>query len=178
MLSQPEFKDMHWTSLQPKLFLPHTLSPAVDFIKEYRKTGKQGALDLFLNPDVAIAPIDPVDVSNVATRLLAQEDTNAYNQARLVLNGPQDLTGKQIVAVVEEYLGKKVESVRHNRADFVDAWAEAVRPGSKLLARALKQGLEAVMQGVQATTATTSKEVHALAPPQITAKQFLEKALE
>lgn len=59
----------------------------------------------------------------------------------------------------------------------MDQWAEAVRPGSKLLARSLRQGLEAVMQGGQATTATTSKEVYELAPPQITAEQFLDKAL-
>lgn len=38
MLSQPEFRDMHWTSLQPNLFLPHTLSPAVDFVRKTRYT--------------------------------------------------------------------------------------------------------------------------------------------
>lgn len=45
MLSQPEYSEkMHWSSLQPNVFTPLILAPAVELIKQIRKTGKQETL--------------------------------------------------------------------------------------------------------------------------------------
>lgn len=49
-LSQPEFEQYHWTSLQPNIFATQTLAPVAEFIKEHKKAGKQGPLSLIIMP--------------------------------------------------------------------------------------------------------------------------------
>jgi nucleoside-diphosphate-sugar epimerase len=78
------------------------LAPAAEFVKEYRKTGKQGKLSLFINEDMSAALIDSDDVGRAAAHLIAFDDFSPYNQKRLVLNGPENITGAQVVQLVTE----------------------------------------------------------------------------
>src|SRR3990167_10499159 len=66
MLSQPEFKNLQWTSLQPNIFTSNYLHPAVEHIKQYRKTGKQDTLKLMASPDTPVGIVDPFEVGIVA----------------------------------------------------------------------------------------------------------------
>ncbi|KAH7118254.1 hypothetical protein B0J13DRAFT_458349, partial [Dactylonectria estremocensis] len=40
LLSQPEFKDLQWTLLQPNFFTASYLASAAEWVKAYRTTGK------------------------------------------------------------------------------------------------------------------------------------------
>lgn len=177
LLSQPEFKDLQWTSLQPNVFLSFTLAPAAEFIKEYRKTGKQGKLALMLGADSPTGVVDAFDVGAIAAHLLAQDDTNTYNQKRLVLNGPEDITGEQVVAMVEGYIGAKVKDVKYRDVSPIEQWADATTTGSKNLIRSIIHAPETAWEG-KCKASTTSKEVLELAPPQTNAKQYLAQMLE
>lgn len=177
LLSQPEFKDLQWTSLQPNVFLSFTLAPAAEFIKEYRKTGKQGKLALMLGADSPTGVVDAFDVGAIAAHLLAQDDTNTYNQKKLVLNGPEDITGEQVVAMVEGYIGAKVKDVKYRDVSPIEQWADATTTGSKNLIRSITHAPETAWEG-KCKASTTSKEVLALAPPQTNAKQYLAQMLE
>lgn len=176
MLSQPHFEDMHWTSLQPNVFFPYVLGTAAEFVKEHRKTGKQGQLSLMLAADAPVGVIDAIDVGNVAAHLLVQDDTRTHNQARLILNGPEDLTGQKIVALVEKHIGTKVEDVKYKDVSFIDKWADAVTTGSKNLIRSLTHAPEVSWAG-KTSASTTSEAVLKIAAPQTTAEQYFGKMI-
>jgi uncharacterized protein YbjT (DUF2867 family) len=124
MLSQPEFRNISWSSLQPNGFLPMFLQPAASFIKQYQKTGKQGTLSLMVNKDGPIGLVDSDDVGRVAAHLLAQDDTAPHNRAKYVVNGPEDITGEETVKLVEAYIGTKVESVKYEDLSLIDQMAD------------------------------------------------------
>lgn len=174
MLSQPEFKSMHWTSLQPNVFFPFVLGSAAELVKEYRKTGKQGQLSTMLAADAPTGVIDPLDVGILAAHLLAQDDTSTHNKAKLVLNGPEDLTGRQIVALVEKQIGAKVEDVKFKDVSFIDQWADATTTGSKNLIRSITHAPETSWDG-KAKAFTTSEEVLKIAPPKMTAEEYFKQ---
>lgn len=176
MLSQPEFEALHWSSLQPNVFFSFVLGPAAELIKQYRQTGKLGHLSLMLNADTPTGVIDAWDVGIVAAHLLAADNTSQHNHARYVLNGPKDITGSQVVSMVEEQVGAKIEDVRFKDLSFIDQWADSLTDGSKNLIRTIKNAPTSAWSG-EATTSTTSKEILALAPPKGTAEQALEQLL-
>ncbi|KAK1489128.1 hypothetical protein CTAM01_11277 [Colletotrichum tamarilloi] len=62
MLSSPEFRELKWTSLQPNIFFSAHLYSAVEFVKEYRQTKKQGILKLIADKDAPVGAIDPDDI--------------------------------------------------------------------------------------------------------------------
>jgi uncharacterized protein YbjT (DUF2867 family) len=97
LLSSPEFDNLMWTSLQPNLFLQWALAPAVEFIKNHRKSGVQERLSLIISKDTPMGLIDPNEIGIFAAYLLAQENPAVHNKAKYVLNGPEDLTGAQVV---------------------------------------------------------------------------------
>jgi uncharacterized protein YbjT (DUF2867 family) len=111
LLSSPPYEELGWTSLQPHILLPMILAPAAEFIKEYRKTGKQQKLSLFMNENMPAGLIDPDDVGRVAAHLIASDDFSPFDHKKLVLNGPEEITGGQVVQLVEKYIGAKVEEV-------------------------------------------------------------------
>jgi uncharacterized protein YbjT (DUF2867 family) len=163
MLDSPEFAALQWTSLQPNGFTNFVLPPAAQFIKQYRETGKQDTLRLVASPDAPVGIIHPDDVGVVAATLLCQETPTPHNKARYVLNGPEDITGEQIVKLVEKYIGTRVESVVYKDMSFVDHWA-AASSESKSIVLSIKHAMETSWEG-KASVATTSKPVLELAPP-------------
>jgi hypothetical protein len=115
---------LQWTSLQANVFSPLYLSSAAELIKEYRKTRKQGTLQLVASKDAPVGIIDPDDVRVFAAHLLSQEDPTVHNKARYVLNGPENITGKRIVDMVEQHISTRVEKVSYKDMSFIDVLYE------------------------------------------------------
>ncbi|KAK5170376.1 uncharacterized protein LTR77_004963 [Saxophila tyrrhenica] len=173
MLSQPEFKSMQWTSLQPNVFFSIVFGPSVEMIKNFRKTGKQGTLSILLDEDTPTGVIDPHEIGVLAAHLLAQKDTSPHNNKRYVLNGPEDITGAQVVKMVEKQIGEPVKDVKFKDVSFIDQWADSVS-GSKNLIRTVKFAPVTSWEG-KAMAETTSKEVLELYAPKRTAGEALEQ---
>jgi nucleoside-diphosphate-sugar epimerase len=176
LLSSPEFEKLQWTSLQPNIFTTMVLEPALEFIKQYRRDGKQSALLLIPDEDALLGCVHPDDVGRFAAVLLRQPDHSVHNKAKYVLNGPEDITGKQIVKLVEQHIGTHVENVKFRDLSFIDSWAASVEENKSLIL-SIKHAPVTGWAG-KCSTATTSKEVKELAAPQITAAGWLKAALE
>ena len=124
MLSSPEFKALQWTSLQPNVFTTFWLAPAAGLVKNYRETGKQETLRLMASEDAPVGVVEPSDVGGFAARLLLTKDVQKHNGAKYVMNGPEDITGKQVVEMVEKAIGEPVKDVVFKDMSFLDAYVE------------------------------------------------------
>ncbi|KAL4948305.1 hypothetical protein BDW69DRAFT_176736 [Aspergillus filifer] len=176
LLESPEFSSMQWTSLQPNSFAPLYFHTAAEFIKNFRNTGKQdGTLKLMGAEDVPSAPIDPVEVGVFAAYLLVQEDTSAHNKAKYVLNGPGDISGRQIVELVEGYIGTKVEKVTFKDMSLVDEMLE-VSGAYKPFVESIRYAQQVAWDGLTMAS-TTSREVLEIAAPKRTPGEILSDLL-
>jgi uncharacterized protein YbjT (DUF2867 family) len=175
LLGTREFEGLQWTSLQPNSFTQLVFGTAAELIKSYRKTGKQQTLRIAVSAEAPFGPIDPYDIGVVAAHLLALQDPTPHNKAKYVLNGPEDVTGIQIVKMVEEYIGTKVEDVSFKDMTFVEFWAKSSPDGH--LISTIKHSLEISWDGL-CSASTTSKEVLELAAPKRTPAQVLKSMLE
>ncbi|KAJ3537314.1 hypothetical protein NM208_g6364 [Fusarium decemcellulare] len=176
VLGSPEFQRMHWTSLQANLFSAFHLASAAELVKKYRETGKQGPLRLLASEDAPIAVIDSDEVGAIAAHLLVQKDTAIHNRAKYVLNGPQDITGSQIVKMVEDHIGTKVEDVHYKDMSFVEQMAAASQESRNVI-MSTKRAVETAWDG-KCTAAATSQEVLDLAPPKRTPEEVFKTMLE
>ena len=185
LLSSPEFaqggsasKGLKWTSLQPNVFTQFVLGPAVAFVKEFRKTEKlpQGPLRLMASEDARVGIVDPDDVGILAAHLLASENPDVHNGKKYVVNGPEDITGKQIVEMVEQEIGKKIEVLYKDRSS-VEAMAEGVPLQQRSLILSIKHAPETAWEG-KCGTETTSKEVLEIAAPTRTPGALFKTMLE
>lgn len=180
LLGSPEFSSLQWTSLQPNVFSPLYLSTAVELIKKYRETGKQDTLRLMGSKDAPVGIIDPDEVGVFAAHLLSQDDTAAHNKAKYVLNGPEDITGQQIVEMVEQHIGTQVMEVSYKDVWFIDMLYEykfAATGQSKNVILSIKNAPEAAWEG-KCSASTTSPEVLELAAPKRTPADVLKTLLE
>jgi uncharacterized protein YbjT (DUF2867 family) len=163
LLGSPEFAALQWTSLQPNVFTGFYLMNAAGLIKEFRETGKQGTLKLMADKDAPVAVVDPYDVGVFAGRILAQENPSEHNRRKYVLNGPEDITGEQVVKLVEQYIGTHVEKVEYRDMSFLDQ-AAAAATEAKHLTLSIRHAPETAWEG-KCSVSTTSKEVLEIAPP-------------
>lgn len=180
LLSSPEFDNLQWTSLQPNVFSPLYLSTAAELIKQYRKTGQQSTLKLMASEDAPVGIIDPYDVGVLAAYLLSQNDPTAHNKAKYVLNGPEDITGKQIVEMAEQHIGTHVKKVTFKDLSFIDRFVEldhAAPHQSKNVILSVKHAQDLAWEG-KCSTSTTSGEVLKLAAPKRTPADVLESLLK
>lgn len=175
LLGTPEFEALQWTSLQPNAFTQLVLDPVARLIKKYRETGKQDTLRLLAAPDAPAGLIDPDDIGIFAAHLLALQDPSPHNKAKYVLNGPEDITGNEIVKMAEEYLGTKVEDVSFEDTSFIDAWAATDKAAGHLILT-IKYAVDTGFAGF-ASASTTSKGVFEIAPPKRTPAQVLKSLL-
>lgn len=107
--------------------------------------------------------------------LLAKEQTEKHNKTKYVLTGPENVTGEQIVKLVEGYLGEPVEDVRYKDFAFVDQLTESV-PEQKTLIKAIGRAGGAVWGG--SALETRSKEVPEIYTPKRTVEEVLKEMLE
>ncbi|KAJ5129633.1 NmrA-like family protein [Penicillium bovifimosum] len=179
LLSAPEFKALHWTSLQPNAFCTFWFSPAVEFIKEYRTTGRaDSVLRLMVPKDCAVGVIDPAEVGVVAAHLLVQEDTTKHTGRRYVLNGPEDISGENIVQMIERTIGVTVQNVRYGDLSALDAFLEKGHMGSGNSRNVIWSIRRAAETAWEFKAPPTSKEVLELAAPKRTPQQMLGSLLE
>ncbi|KAK6596458.1 hypothetical protein QC760_006113 [Botrytis cinerea] len=176
LLSSHEFEKLQWTSLQPNVFTGFVLGPALEFIKQYRKDGKQNKLLLMPDADAPLACIDPDEVGRFAAVLLAQEDYSIHNKKKYELNGPVNINGKQIIKLVEQNIGMEVKDFKFRDMTFIDAWADSVKDHKSHIL-SIKGAPQTGWEG-KCSTATTSKEFLELSPPKITPEMWLKSALE
>lgn len=176
LLSSPEFQGLRWTSLQPNIFTQMYLSPAVELVKSFRKTGKQDTLRLMASEDAPVGIIDPYEIGRLAAHLLIQDDVTPHDKARYVLNGPEDITGRQVVAMTEEVLGTRVEEVSFRDLSFIDHMAAQTQE-SKNVILSIKHAPETAWEG-KCTASTTSREVLQLAAPKNSPAEIFKAMLE
>ncbi|KAI1073088.1 hypothetical protein LB507_009011 [Fusarium sp. FIESC RH6] len=176
MLSSPEFERLSWTSLQPNVFSQFCLAPAARFIQNYRKTGKQDTLRLMTSEDAPLGMIDLNDVGVFSAHLLVTDDITPHKKAKYVLNGPDDITGRQIVSLVEQRIGTKVEDVKFKDMTFVEGMADQSQE-SKNVIISIQHALEPAWEG-KCSALTTSKEVLQIAAPKRTPAEVLATLLE
>ncbi|KAF7555891.1 hypothetical protein G7Z17_g1824 [Cylindrodendrum hubeiense] len=175
LLSSPEFQGLQWTSLQPNIFSTQYLYSAAELVKNFRKTGKQDTLVLMASEDAPVGIIDPYEIGLLAARLLTEDDVTPHNKAKYVLNGPEDITGRQIVTMVEQYIGAKVEDVRFNDLSFIDHMA-AQSQESKSIILSIKYAAETAWEG-KCSVSTTSKEILQIAAPKHTPAEIFKTLL-
>lgn len=173
LLAAPAFSALAWTSLQPNSFDTFWLHPAAAFIKHFRATGKQDTpLRLPASKDAPVGIISADDVGRVAGHLLALKDVAAHNGGKYVLNGPEDITGEEIVGLVEGYIGTKVEEVVWKDMSMVEHMAAQSPAEVRGLILSIRHAPEPVWEG-KCTAATTSRAVLDLAPPRGTPAEAL-----
>jgi uncharacterized protein YbjT (DUF2867 family) len=180
LLSSPEFNDLHWTSLQPNIFSPLVMSPAAELIKKYRKTGDQDTLRLILSEDAPVGIVDPDEVGIIAAHLLSKDDTSVHNKARYVVNGPEDITGKQIVEMIEQHVCVPVKNVSYKDVSFINMLYEyqyAAAQQSKNVIYSIKRAPETAWEG-KCSASTTSNEILELAAPRRSPADVLKTLLE
>src|SRR5690242_19278434 len=119
-----------------------------------------------VSEDAPIGMIDSSDVGIFAAHLLATDDITPHNKAKYVLNGPEDITGRQSVSLVEESIGTKVEDVKFKDMTFVEGMA-AQSQESKNVIMSIQHALEPAWEG-KCPASTTSKEVAQIAAPKRT----------
>ncbi|KAG4434411.1 hypothetical protein IFR05_010107 [Cadophora sp. M221] len=176
LLSSPEFSRLRWTSLQPNVFTSFILGPAAEFVKEFRKTGKQGPFRLVSSEDAPVGIVDANDVAVFAAQLLVEEDTTKHNKAKYVLNGPEDITGRQIVDLIEKEIGTKVEEVHFKDMSFLEWLVNQQSSESKTIIMSMRHAVESAWAGL-CTASTTSKAVLELAAPKVTPAEFFKTML-
>ncbi len=172
LLSQPEYKNLQWSSFQPNFFTITYLAAAANWIKEYQKTGKQTILKVVLDADANVAMIDPEDLGLVGAHLLALDDPTP--PARYVLSGPEDVNDRGIVKLVEKVIGNKVDKSSFRDTEWVHNLAQDGTFPPKVVPSILA-GFDCLWDGRCALSGTpTSKPVLELASP----KRTIEDALK
>jgi len=185
LLGSDEFAALKWTSLQPNVFLDMYLAPAAAYIKQFRQqtTGggqPAGTFRTMAAKDAPVAPVDSKEVGAFAARLLAAADPGVHSGAKYVLNGPEDITGAQIVEMMEQHLGTKVTDVSYQDMSFLDGLIASGFGGpgqSETVLKSIRYAVEFSWRGL-ASAATTSKQVLEIGAPKRTPAETMKRLLE
>ncbi|KAL4813761.1 hypothetical protein BDW67DRAFT_177592 [Aspergillus spinulosporus] len=167
----------HW-AIEQLLDSAEFSRTSVEFIRSHRATGEQGPLRLMADRDAPVGIIDARDVGMVAAALLALDDEHlaVHSRMKYVLNGPEDVTGKEIVDMIEGYIGTQVKDVTYRDLSFIDAWYESMfaQSGeSRNVILSVERALETAWDGL-CKASTTSEEVVRLAAPTRTPAEVLK----
>ena len=173
ILDSPQYKKLAFTSLQPAIFHSFFSASGVDWIKHYKKTGEKKLLKITPDEHVGVAVIEPADVGRIAGLLLAQKDFTPYNGAKLVLGGPEDVTGADVKELVEKLAGTTVDQVEYRNAE----WLEALGNPPKYT-RSLFFSVKTLWDGlVSKKNMPTSQQAMDLAAPKGTLEQAMKEML-
>lgn len=173
MLETDDFKSLAWTSLQPNTFTSFITPAAEKWLREYRETGQKTPFKLMTDKDAGQAFIDAHEVGNIAGHLLAEADPTPHNRKKYVLAGPSDITGQDIVDLVEKHAGTTVDDVKYRDTSFIDYF-----PYSGPVKKALACAPIISWQGkCSVDFEPTSAEILKLYAPRNHAKDQVEEAL-
>lgn len=101
---------------------------------------------MIVSEDGIVGIIDPEEIGIIKAHLLAQGDTSAHNKMRCVLNGPEEITWKQIVDMVKQQIGSAVKQMIYKDIFLIDMLYEpkhAVIKKSKNVIYSIIHALEA-----------------------------------
>lgn len=99
MLQTPAFESLKVTSLRPNVFSTAVLGSVAHAISTYRSTDQMDTLKVTAGEDGEVTLVDPDDVGTAAGRLLALADRSPHAGALYSLNGPADVTGRDITSM-------------------------------------------------------------------------------
>jgi uncharacterized protein YbjT (DUF2867 family) len=178
LLSQPEFEALHYTSLHPNIYYSMFLNGPAKFIKEFRKTGKQTHMSMIVDVSTPMGCISPVEVGVTAAHLLALDDMSSHSGKKYVLNGPVNITGNDVVKLVEGYIGEKVDlaNVKFRDITMIEEMADAL-PYPRNLIMSVADAPEVLWEG-KCEVSTGSPEVQELYKTRVTVGEFLENMLK
>jgi len=98
--------------------------------------------------------------------------THFSTRFKYVLTGPENVTGEDIVKLVEGCINEPVRDVKYKDFSVIDAWAESM-PEQRTLIKAIGRAGGAIWGG--SALGTRSKEVAAVYTPSRTAEQVFEE---
>lgn len=173
MLEDPAYNSLQWTSLRPTVFSRQMVEPAAEAVKTYRQNGSyDGSLRLILAADLPGAWIEPDDVGKIAGKLLALADPSAHASQKYIINGPEDVTGKELVAEIERLTGSKVDDVAFNDRAFIDGFRAAGMP-EKIIS-SLHKAVDMLQAGAALSNVEpTAQAIMDLMPPTTTVRESL-----
>ncbi|CAF0876481.1 unnamed protein product [Adineta steineri] len=129
-----------------------------------------------LDEHAPIAMIDPQDIGEVAAKLLSLEDPSSHFRKKYNLSGPEDVTGKDVVSILEQITQKKIQ-VNYRDLTLFKFYIEKMgypKSVSDSLESGRRDNLWIGLSRLENTP--TSPEILQLAPPHSTIKQFIQQA--
>jgi uncharacterized protein YbjT (DUF2867 family) len=172
LLEQNEFKQLSWTVLRANYFTNLPVSPAIDWLKN-NKTNDP--MPFMLDEETPVAFIDPQDVGEAAAKLLTLDDPSPHFRKKYNLSGPEDVTGKDIISILEQVTHLKIKVDYKSLDIFKTLYKKGGYPES--VWESLDYGGQMnLLAGVSRLENTpTSPEMLALAPPHSTVKEFIQQ---
>jgi uncharacterized protein YbjT (DUF2867 family) len=175
LLEQTEFKQLNWTVLRANYFMGLLISPAIDWLK---KNKTNDPMPLLLDEESPVAIINPDDVGEAAAKLLALDDPSTHYGKKYNLSGPEDVTGKDVVSILEQITHRKIKVDYKNLVLFNALLDQGGYPEN--VRESITYAVESIMwAGVSRLSNTsTSPEMLLLAPPRSTVKEFIQQAFK
>ena len=175
LLSSPELSALPFTVLRANYFLPYIVGPVVQLLR----ARPSAPAPLMLKEDTPVALVDPAEVGAVAANLLALSNPSSHFSRIYCVSGPEDVTGRQVVQLLQARLGNEIKVECGSAKLFEDAIKSSDCGYPAKVHEALLSGRHS-MWGGQASleAAPTNVEVLELAPPRMTVAHFLDDALQ
>lgn len=121
--------------------------------------------------------IGPGDVGRIAGCLLALDELGMHSKQRYILSGPEDISGNDIIKLVENIIGEPVKEKVFKDTDWLQYMVKSGQFPAKALPLTLA-GFECLWDGsCTCSGPSTSQLVLNLAAPSTTCKQALENML-
>jgi uncharacterized protein YbjT (DUF2867 family) len=172
LLEQKEFRELNWTVLRANYFA-NSILPSIYWLK---KNKTNDPVPLMYDENAPVAIINPQDIGEAAARLLSLNDPSPHFGKKYNLSGPEDVTGKDIVSILEQITHQKIEGDYKNLTLFKALIANGGYPES--VWESLDSGRrDNLWTGLsRLATTPTSPEILQLAPPHSTVKEFIQQA--
>ncbi len=173
LLEQNEFRQLNWTVLRANYFVGHLVLPSIEWLK---KNKTNDAMPMVLDEESPVAIINPKDVGEAAAKLLSLDDPSPHFGKKYNLSGPEDVTGKDIVSILEQITHRKIEADYKNLNLFKMLYKLGGYPESvwESLDDGRRRNLWTGLSRLENTP--TSAEMLLLAPPHSTVKEFIQQA--
>jgi uncharacterized protein YbjT (DUF2867 family) len=172
LLEQTEFNSLNWTVLRANAFMGFFVFPSIELLK---KNKTNDPILFLIDKDAPVAMINPDDIGEAAAKLLALDDPSPHFRKKYNLSGPEDVTGKDLLTLLEEVTHQKIQPDYKSITFFRDLIKESGYPENtwESMEYTMK---EIVWKGVSRLENTpTSPEILSLAPPHSTLKQFIQE---
>ena len=179
MLESAAFEGLKWTSLQPNAFASVWLGGAAGWVQVAKEKGQDaaGLLKMPADEEARCAPVDSEEVGALAGTLLLlpEGEVEKYSRRKLVINGPEDITGKEIREIVEEALGEKVKEVGYRNMDWIEDYHIPEKfGGTRSVVLSMRHAVQ-ICWDEKCMAEHTSQEVRELAMPKRGAKMVLRE---